>query len=382
MAFYLFPGVMRERFNQLSSSKRLMDQSEEVEIYNLCTRQYWGMGALLQFIPGTNANLARRQLTKVLSDEIKNEIEECRRYGADDWASWFEQQRKVASLRSYLNFAPIFALFLDINRGFHFDEVTYTKKITFDEFIVILPLFKEFFMLNYWSSTLVPLPPSRMLINLWFLLINPLKLIDDTLDFLHLVINRAIDMGSTTSLGLNITRAIAKGIISLAFGLLKAPVKLLKHGIDLVETAFYAVLIKPLLHVLQGISSTFTSRESVLIAHVKTFQDMRALRKQAEEAKEAKEAKEAEEAEGKPQDLQAKAYRRSTYFFTKKEEVYTSTDPEKLAALKSDYSKIQKMHGLFSIVTAKKHQEIDFTSKLADDHDCIQEAKKVLARFG
>lgn len=72
MRSFLFPGEIFRRYQsatyECNRKNYMIDESYAV--YILAVRQYLGLGGLLQFIPGTNANLARKYLTQKLNAYI------------------------------------------------------------------------------------------------------------------------------------------------------------------------------------------------------------------------------------------------------------------------------------------------------------------------
>lgn len=78
MAFYLFPGVMYRRLEKYfkKNSKFFYNDQLENNIkdsyynYNISIKKYLGFGAILQFIPGTDANDYKRALSLNLSTGI------------------------------------------------------------------------------------------------------------------------------------------------------------------------------------------------------------------------------------------------------------------------------------------------------------------------
>ena len=88
------------------------------ELYQLCRKQYLGIGSLLQFIPGTNANKARNQLINDLAPALNTLIEEYSNKPsiADDYVSptrfyFFTKYSYLLKLYSYIHVGSLFTYF-------------------------------------------------------------------------------------------------------------------------------------------------------------------------------------------------------------------------------------------------------------------------------
>lgn len=382
MAFYLFPGVMYERFRKTNQehtnfyarySKLTPSLENAYEVYELSTKQYFGFGSLLQFVPGTNANKARQQLSNelkpvmeaLIKDFAKHPATIYYRYGSSSELYLFKKYSYLLPLYSYLNIGPLFKLLDEVADGFERTGIETNKKYPLIRLVFRFPIISDIFYVDQERSIRLR---ENALTNIIHTILNPIRLIDDALDFFHEGVNRILDIGSERHTPSSLPRVLLKGLTGLFFGIIKLPVKTLKQAIDLLLETAKTLIVDPLVHIGTSIKETYTSEEDkeVLLATVKGLQDVKELRRTAK---------------GR-EDTSYTAVTKATDYTTDyigitKEELY-GTDPvvtpERLVAIRGSSEKITKTASLLSIVNIFSANQK--TSK--NDVDAIEQAKSIL----
>lgn len=285
MAFFLFPDVMYERFSlavdimdSYHSSFIIPDELRYAyELHQILTKQYLGLGALLQFIPGTNQKRAREHLSKLLVENIKSVLDKKNPQSID--------RATLSSISSYLNLAPLWRLVKDIKRGFGLDMTAGNDP---DEFmiklIINLPLLSDIIDESYDSRKFFQLKRNA-LFSVMHSLINPARLIYSGLNTAHLIAMRLIELFRDILIAFRIygypfellVKTTTK-ISDVVFGILKTPVKILEGSIDLLFDGIKTLFINPIKHVFKSMRFAAEGKE-LLVANVKELQDLKELRR-------------------------------------------------------------------------------------------------------
>ena len=295
MAFYLFPGVIYHRFKE--AKRELSDKYQEdlaqslqgaYELYKLVTRQYYGFGTLLQFIPGTNANLARKQLSTQLENDIDffknehtlyNQVIAKRDFFDLSEFYWFKNLALILPLNSYLNFSPLFKFLEDIAEGFKRINSRVNMKLPLIKIVFKFPLLKDLFYVNSYEEIFIR---HNALKNLLHSFLNPVRIIDDAVSFLHTAVYRLLEIGSECNTLSSLPRAAIKGAFGVLFGFIKIPIKALKHIIDLPLNAAKIVIINPITHCASSIRDSYENRgKEIFIATKEELQAIKELRRTA-----------------------------------------------------------------------------------------------------
>ncbi|MDP1603224.1 MAG: hypothetical protein Q8M03_08165 [Legionella sp.] len=398
MAFYLFPGVMyhrykkgMEEFSTLNigvhksfSDPALLEYTLDVinQVYELCTRQYLGFGALLQFLPGTNANRAREQLSNTLepalqsfqssysntppiinrSIRLKNRGEMEHQFAYREFY-WFKKHTLLLSLYSFLNFSPFFKALEDIAKGFKLPKSNINFKLPLIEDAITFPILKDIFFVNGHNKKISI--RDNALGNLLHSVLNPVRIIDDTLNFLHVLTYRLIETGSARG-NLSWPRAVTKGIAGLFFGVIKLPIKTLKHLIDLPLDAAKLLFISPIAHFASSIRNVYQNWDKeIFIATKEELQAIKELRRTAKGRGNTSFSVITKEL----------GYRKE-YVGISKRDVFSEfgTNPKQLVLFRAPKDKNAEESSLFKIV--RQYSAQNLVAK--NEPDAIAEAKRVL----
>ncbi|WP_347251935.1 hypothetical protein [Legionella sp.] len=372
MAFYVFPGAMYHRLKDAEKrnfhgghSYFTAEIQNSYEIYEISTKQYLGFGALLQFFPGTKANLARRQLSNELDPAIQSLKEDFHKHSGQEFY-WFRKYSYLLPLDSYLNFGFLFKTLDDIADGFMRSGIGVNEKPPLIRIALMLPILKDIFWVNSDSEVVLR---ENALKNILHSILNPVRIIDDFLNFLHQGAYRLLDIGSERSMHSSLTQVLAKEAVGLFFGLIKLPIKIVKHAIDFPLDVFNTLIISPIVHVTQSIQDTFKNRDKkTLIATVQELRNVKELRRAAKER------------EGTSYSLITKpeGYNKE-YMGITKEALYSKNIEEsfskRLVAIRAPSEKITQTTSLLSIVNF-----FSANQKIAQqDPEAVKEARTVLS---
>jgi hypothetical protein len=344
------------------------------ELYDLCTKQYLGLGSLLQFVPGTNANLVRKQLSNELEPAIKSLKESMARqpaiihyrFAGGSEFYWFKKHSYLLPLYSYFNISPLFKLLDDIADGFKRSGIETNEKLPLIRIAFTFPILKDIFFVDRERQIVLR---DNALKNILHSILNPIRIIDDALSFLHRSAYRLLDIGSDRNANSSLPRALLKGAVGLLFGIIKLPVKVLKHTIDLPLNIVKSLVIDPVAHFGNSIQEAYQNRDKkVLVATKKELQDVKELRRAAKEREDTSYSKMT-----KPTDYTKE------YIGITKEELYSVNDdeatPERVVAIRASSEKITSMASLLSIVNL-----FSANQKIAkDESEAVIAAKTVLS---
>lgn len=344
------------------------------ELYDLCTKQYLGLGSLLQFVPGTNANLARKQLSNDLEPAIKSlkESMACQPaiihypFGGGSEFYWFKKHSYLLPLYSYFNISPLFKLLDDIADGFKRSGIETNEKLPLIRIAFTFPILKDIFFVDRERQIVLR---DNALKNILHSILNPVRIIDDALSFLHRGAYRLLDIGSDRNANSSLPRVLIKGAVGLFFGIIKLPIKTLKHAIDLPLNIVNSLVIEPVVDVGNSIQEAYQHRDKkVLIATKKELQEVKELRRTAKEREDTSYSKMT-----KPTNYTKE------YIGITKEELYNEnsdeTTPERVVAIRASSEKITSTASLLSISSL-----FSANQKLAkDESEAIVAAKSVLS---
>lgn len=296
MAFYFLPGVMYERFIEAGAwcLKEQIDAGlinkepsrvlrSSYKIYKLCIQKYWGFGFMSQFFPGTEANKARNQLAEALEGSLQILREDIRAKGFS-----FEQLSYLLPLYSYLNLGPLFALVHDsiesmkklLLRGSLFktsDLFLEEKDLSLGYKILLeLPIIKDILKADDSKIRF----KKDVLPTLLHCLLNPFKIINDTLDLLYNLGDLAV-VGTEGELSLS--EKLINGITNALFVLIKLPVIVAQIALDLVLKSLKALLIDPLSHFATSIKKAcqiaLNQEPATLVATVQELRELKTFKK-------------------------------------------------------------------------------------------------------
>lgn len=295
MAFFLFPDVMYKRLEyaeeQLESANMRgyrvsiipRELKDAYKLHQSLAKQYLGLGALLQFIPGTNQNRAREHLSKLLNKQIQHILHRIDIDSID--------RATLSSISSYLNLAPLWRLVKEIKLGFGLNK---TAGSDLDDFtlklIINLPFLNDIIDESRDSRNFFMVKP-KAIFSLMHSIINPARPIYSGLNITHLITTRFIVLFKDILTAFKAYgypfKLLAKGaqkIADVVFGVLKAPVKMVEVSIDLLFDAIKTVFISPIKHVIDSIKFAAEGKE-ILVANVKELQDLKALRRYIKNSK-------------------------------------------------------------------------------------------------
>jgi hypothetical protein len=351
------------------------DLKSSYELYNLCTKQYLGLGALLQWVPGTNANRARKQLSNDLEPQIKSladriggrpAIREGELYGREFYG--FKKYADLLPLYSYFNISFLFKLFEDIALGFNRSGMRINKKSPLIDIASTLPIISDIIWGSDGGKVIFQEDPLK---NILHSILNPFRLIDDALSFLHSFNYRVLDIGSDRGEESSLPRLLMKGLVGVIFGIIKLPIKILKHAIDLPLNILKSFIVDPILHVGRSIKEACQNKikdEKVLVATVKELHDVKELR-QAAKGYQGQDMNYAimGKKEGKK------------YINISKKELFNQTEDEeklkKVVAVRGSSKKIDSMAQLLSTVALFSTPP----QKAQNDPHAVEAAKAILS---
>lgn len=354
MAFYLFPKTMYQRFITAESAvHEAYDKNNNLkqvlvtayELYQLCTVQYYGFGALLQFIPGTDANKARKQLMNALEPALLALKDEFKKEHPILDANLRALPSLIKNgyhsyLDSYINLKPFFVLVDDIILGFKFTSADRSQPSTFKRYIFSFPLVSAAFYID--SNEQINLAPTPLK-NVLHQLINPMRFITGVINFLHVGAHKLLDLWPDNGPTVSTPKYLVKGAVGVVFGLMMLPITLLKHLIDWIPLAlFQSVIVDPIVHLGTSIKEAYLNRsKETLVITAKELRDVKELRRAA-----------------KHRDASYIAITKATnyqteYFGVTKERLYTKgqVEPERLLTLRAPSEKINNIASLLAIVT-------------------------------
>ena len=385
MPFYLSPSAMYQRVNKANNENRNMYLTRDYNnltqqlqnsfnLYEFCSKQYFGLGSLLQFIPGTNARRARVQL----SNELEPALQSLKKdfsykpasvgFGVRKEFYWFKKLSFQLPLYSYLNFGLIFSALDEIADGYVRIGMVINLKMPLIRIAFNFPILRDIFFVDEDRKIQFRSTPFK---NLVHSLLNPARIVDNFLEFLHLSIFRILDIGSQRQANSSIPRILLKGLAGVIFGTLRLPVKIIKHTVDIPLSIVDTLIITPISHILSSIKYAYqNSDKEVLITTVKKLQDVKELRRTAKGHQNTRYSA----------ITKAIGYNQE-YIGISKDELYDNTGyateptPEKLVAVRASGEKIAVTSSLLSIISFFGAQD-----KTAEDYTAaIEQAKAVLS---
>ncbi|MDP1602501.1 MAG: hypothetical protein Q8M03_04480 [Legionella sp.] len=385
MAFYLFPGVMYERLRRANHKYPaicrgvvLLSLQKTYQTYKLSTKQYLGFGSLLQFIPGTNANNAREKLSNELKPVMNIMIEELAKRLAwfDGELILFKTYSYLYPLYSYLNIGPFFKFLNDVLYGFDKPGVEQNRNMPLIRLIFMLPILIDIFEFD--ASEKIRLQQNA-LTNIIHTVLNPVRLIDNVLVFLHQGINRILNIGSERYDYSSLLRILLKSIPALFFGFVKIPVKALKHTIDILLEVVKVLTIDPLVHIGSSIKVSYQKskekalkeEEIIFTATVKQLRNIKELRRTAKGRDDTSYTAITKAISGDSVE----------YIDISKEYLYQNkdTDPSRWITIKGPAKNIARMQRLLDIVIRYGTD----TRRAKDVEEAVDAAKDIISpRFG
>lgn len=246
------------------------------KLYKVLTRQYLGLGAILQFIPGTNANHARHRLSEELRPVIqllRIHVGETGFFEPDvqnkDVQQYQNKHESLSLLNSYFNASSVHALIGEIINGYYNKYTQSNTHWPLLALLVYLPVVYDLalpFILNHYfkthkkSSSLL----KQGLFNLIHSVFNPLRILQTLIFIPYVLISRFLEIGSESPVPSR-SRLALKTINGAIFGTILVPIILLKFAVELPLSLIQMALISPLVHVLKSLSSAIQYRNHELV---------------------------------------------------------------------------------------------------------------------
>ncbi|CEK11149.1 hypothetical protein [Legionella hackeliae] len=377
MAFYISPGLMYRRFKSVSrafsrdNDKIHLEQLDDIfEVYTLCTKQYLGLGSLLRFIPGTNAYKVSQQLYEKLEQHSKilsQIIDESASKSSPLFLNIsFTQNVQKAYLRNYFSPSFIYYEFLaNVTNEFKNPGISYSKnlKIDFKSIFLRFPIIKGLLERNAQGEISLQKTAGRFII---YTLLNPVSVVLGAWQFLHLLVNRLLEVGAARGPNpfsfIGITRFLLKGLVGLVFGTIGIAISLVKSLID-IPVHILSPVIDSMNHFRETAVYAFEHRgQETLVANVSELQQVKLLRKQA-----------------KNRDSSYAAITKETDYKTEyvgisKFSLYSDqANPEQLVAIRGSKEKIAKTASLLKLVSLFADRD---SEKFSDE--TVREAQKLL----
>lgn len=380
MAFYLFPKTMFKRYLKVtdiirSHSKELAELRTVLtaahQLYELCTTKYYGMGLFLQFIPGTDANKARKQLMDKLEPALTALKQEFSKQHANYYSefqtavSWMKKAYH-SSLESYFHVKPWYLLLDDIVAGFKHQTYKKNQNKTLRTLFLELPVIKDLWEMNDQGKMHFK---KNALYNVGRSIINPLRLLDDAINALHSALGKLVEKILGNKVQSQRLKFITKLILGVIFGTFSAPVKLLKHTVELLPLhAMKALIVEPGIHLTKSLLSAYNNRDKATLTLT---------------AKEMREIKEFRQSlKGRTADYSTISKRidyATTYIGTEKGLLYSKSTPkdprDKLVTIQAPKQKIEKLAGLLIILKHGKDKGQSIKT-IRKDKEAIEQARK------
>ncbi|WED42126.1 hypothetical protein [Legionella cardiaca] len=381
MAFYLFPSLMYHRYKRMlavapyqygdeAREELSLSLKNSYKIYNLCIKQYLGFGAFLQFIPGTNAAKARKQLTNELEPKLSKlkelfKLEPSAAFVKEQFPNTYFARRFIrASLTSYYNFDASISNFLfESALAFKHPMISYTRNLH----LPFLKIMNSTPILKYCIHPFKDkwLSPWKIIQVIILNLLNPFHLAIDTLRFVHALINRVIEIGTWPGSSSSVPRLLLKGLVGFVFGLVQLPLQVLQFPFEVLNIFVFSPMLKLASHLGKSVQNAYRDgreNKAVIIETAEAFRDMKELR-QAAKDKDASYS-----IIGKQTGYSAE------YIGTTKEKLYTDEEGERLVAIRSSRKKIASTTSLLSITSLFSKEG----TKAKENELAIHEAKNVL----
>lgn len=375
MAFYLFPGTMYRRLkavyesnpdNRFKTTTNVITQElqDAYTLYQFCTKQYLGLGFLLQFIPGTNQHRAREQLATQLNTQINYALGSLLQR-----PSSIELRAATNSLSSYLNFEPYFTLLIHIKQEFRLSDLSRNTDNIFSS--LHFNLFLNLTLLKN-KLKLSAIQPN-FFSSVFSFLANPTRPVYFVVNQAHALANYVVDVFLDISkaigadyLVLGFTLLGMKAINSLVFGILKSAIKFVELSIDLLFNLVYILTINPLVHVLKSLGNALDHRgNGIIMATAGEFSNEVALRQAAEETT-------------KKTNQETSTHLLRKYIgLAAGEQNLHSQNINKLIAVSEPQKKIPSTVALLSIVSIFNKKNTANTT-IDNDLDSIQNAQNIL----
>lgn len=360
---YFFPGVMYRRLIDAKKQNPKVLQSITIDqslrdaytLYEFCTQQYLGLGSLVQFIPGTNQNRARRQLLAQLEPTIvdaKESIEDAIAIAKLKTGplSALDLIATRATFSSYLNFKHFFLLLDLINDGFTSNRTRNTsyRKI---KLITAIPFLSRMLEFNYTTKLEISFKKDKYT-RLLESIVNPAIPIHSALNFIHILVHMALDAcnkylkDSNFSFVPNVVRVM----VNLVFGLVKIPVIVAGISIGIALDVVDAIVINPLLHLAKSLKLAYHNiGNSFFMATADEFHQAKQLRQVVKNR--------TPDFTTQPKIKRDPQSPTKEYIATKKGVVYSNDiDKETLVAVSGPRPQISETKGLIAIVgTFKSH---------------------------
>lgn len=239
MASYLLPGVMHRRLITIIERYHWDLGIENVESghqkYQQAIQQYFGLGGLLQLIPGSLAFRARQEFSNELEPLLQAGrnclYQACIADGPQFMVSERQKEKGLAQeLHSLINLSPGYFFFSEFLLSFRAHEDVIHGTYPFQRILCQFPIVRD--CLFYIRGEF------RLKENIGELLFkslrNPFKIVDDLLEFLHISLHRLCELGDKPHHGSSssLLREGMKALVSIPFALMRAPVKIGKFILD------------------------------------------------------------------------------------------------------------------------------------------------------
>lgn len=361
-AFYLSPETMYKRYkraqqkiNAHNKKNKLANTLENAyQLYDVCTKQYLGLGALLQIVPGTNANKARKQLCNALEpalstikSEFGKKLTEQRKPHYGGLA--LKIRAHTSRLHSYLNLSPLYRLLGDIAYGFKYLAAATNKKSPLKRIVFELPFLSDLFYIDRKNKIKFADYPLQ---GLLFSILNPVRVLDQTLNFINLGINRLLEIGTKKDDTSSKFRFAMKYAIGILFGIIATPLKILMHTIDLIPLNIARIFfIDPIIHLGQSLFDAYQNRgKKLLVMTNKELQEVKELRRKAKNRPDSSYTA-----------ITNATHYTQEYIGETKEKLYSKAEKareEKIMAIRAENKKIDKTAALLSVINLYNSHKI------------------------
>jgi hypothetical protein len=270
---FFFPETMlnrvRDMFIQEMKHVNSYYAEDALDSFNSYCKEYLGLGFLASFLPGTNAYKARKKLSIEIKKAIPK-IEKClQKIPNINWDGdiyLFHRLSLITSLKGViadkLLLGPLWRiLHNNCREHFNFQLITLNYGYPIKRLVSLFPILTEFYYVDkkriaHWR------PVNDILSNLFHTLRNPIRLIDQALNFFHATMCTILSIGSEKGRKSNFIQIGLKGIIATAFFLVAIPVKIGMKILDIPFDLAKNIIYRPIKFILLSAYDNCCKRES------------------------------------------------------------------------------------------------------------------------
>ncbi len=239
-----------------------------LEAYDLFCRKYFGLGFVASFIPGTAAYQARMILSDAI-EQLSHLLVEKINTGTMKRENAREYYHYLMMLRGSIVFSILRRL-SEIRRD-AFSPWRYSMQFNRQESLKILatylPVFRYICHVHGFSGHISIRINWDRIAELIHTLCNPMRLVDDTLQFLLSVVYRIIEIGSVKDQESGPIRRELKHFAGVVFLAIKLPVAIVSTITDLPYQVLKHVIYAPLQFLALSLKQMLRNEDPIIVEH-------------------------------------------------------------------------------------------------------------------